>query len=159
MKKRLFRLVVVVAFVVAFASAGFMALPDEIKAEIPQITELTALISGLSFGGIGSLLLYAKDLGTKQGTEANIQILELGSEFLKLDKKYDRLDENLNKSLNTLGVKYDIVLSGINALKIAVERNNELLKADMKLKLDNDLIDEKVRQEVSEVLNNEEMDL
>lgn len=134
MKQRLFNALVYGLVAYSLLNAGYLALPPEIQASIPY-SEITAIIGGGASGllGLGGMTVQA--FLTKAKKEADAKFNLLAQNYLNLDKKYDNVI-----------VAYKRMENEQHKTTIAIERNNRLLEIDLRAKLSNPLIDDKVAE-------------
>lgn len=136
-KNGLFNVVVYSMLGWSVLSALYVSMPIEIQEMLPQMNWLTAVVSGGSTALLGTGGLAVKTFMTSAKNVSNEKYALLGTKFLELKGEYDKL-----------GVKYDEV----NA---TIENLSKLVKIDLESKLSNPLIDEKTKELIEGVVNEE----
>lgn len=126
----------------SLVSIGYTALPVEIKEMIPQFNDLTALITGGSSGVIGGAGLYFKSMLLKHTSISEEKVNTVVDKFVVLVSKYNELKENYNE-----------MKKSYNDMKEETVKLQDLIKADIQLKLSNPLIEESKKALVEGVLN------
>lgn len=130
----------------------YAVLPQEAKDLIPQFNELTAIVSGGATALIGSGGLVFKTWLTKARVEADEKYTDVASKFLIITEKYGEL----TKAYNSLEKS---VKESAKIYEEKIDRLERLVETDLKAKLSNKLIDEKVREMIEGTLDEEEVDL
>lgn len=135
----------VISFVLvgySMVSIGYTALPVEIKDMIPQLNDLTALLTGGTSGVLGGAGIYFRSLMSKTKTENDEKVNAMAEKIISIGSKYDQLAN-----------KYDEMKSIFMEGKQETIELQKLIKADINLKLSNPLIDEKAKEITEGVLN------
>jgi len=145
-KQVLFNIVVYAMLGWSIISAVHAALPEQYQ--IPEFTNMVALISGSSTALVGSAGLFIKSWLAKASTTADTKQAEIYEKFLILVDEYKGLKGQLeeNKKLATEQAQES---------DKEIRRLIALVEADLKAKLSNKLIDKEVKQIISGVLENE----
>lgn len=137
MKKVLFNIVIYSMLAWSTISAIYLALPIEYQAMIPEFNWLTALISGGSTALLGTGALTVQTFLTKAKATTN--------------DTFAMLKTNYSEIVN----EYKILKAQYAELKTTLEYNNELLRAELKAKLSNPLIDAEVKSLLEQVIIND----
>ena len=117
----------------------YLALPPELQESVGFLSPLSAVIGGTAFGSVATAILYLDRRFANKELKQEGEHTELISAFLGYVKT--------NKGDLTQVIKVQ------NELKREVERNNRLLEADLNAKLSNELLDEKAKELIEGVLN------
>jgi len=144
-KKVLFDIVVYSMLVWTILSAGYVSLPPEYQALIPQFNWLTALISGGTTGVLGLAGVTLKAYLSKAQVESDSKFKLLAGEYLQVVEQYKLMQGELTATKTELVANNEIVAKMI-----------ELLKVDLSAKLSNPLIDAKVKELIAGVINESE---
>lgn len=137
MKTKLFNFTVYAMLGWSIVSAGYMALPPDIQAMIPQFNWLTAVISGGSTLLLGTGGLAVQTWLAKAKTSSTAKYNELGNLFLTLTQKY-----------NEVTAKYD-------EIKTSTDYTNKLIATELQTKLSNPMLDDTARQLIMQVLTHD----
>jgi len=137
MKTKLFNVLVYTMLGWSVLSAVYLALPVEYQAMIPQFNWLTALISGGSTGLLGTGALAVQSFLNKAKATSN--------------ETFTLLKDNYTEIVN----EYKILKIQLEEVKSTFDYNNELLRAELKAKLSNPLIDEEVKSLLEQVIIND----
>ena len=138
MKKTLFNIVIYSMLGWSTISAVYLALPIEYQAMIPEFNWLTALISGGSTALLGTGALTVQTFLTKAKATSN--------------ETFSMLKANYSEIVN----EYRILKAQYSELKSTLEYNSTLLRAELKAKLSNPLIDEEVKALLEQVITNDQ---
>lgn len=144
-KKVLFDIVVYAMLVWTIVSAGYISLPPEYQALIPQFNWLTALISGGTTGVLGLAGVTVKSFITRAKTESDAKYQLLANEYLQVVEQYKILQSEIGTTTTKLADNNEMVSQLI-----------ELVKVDLQAKLSNPLIDAKVKELIAGVINENE---
>ena len=137
MKKVLFNIVIYTMLGWSVLSAVYLALPVEYQAMLPDFNWLTALISGGSTALLSTGALTVQSFLNKSKTTTN--------------ETFTLLKDNYGEIVN----EYKILKTQYAELKTTLDYNNELLRAELKAKLSNPLIDEEVKSLLEQVIIND----
>ena len=137
MKTKIFNVLVYTMLGWSVLSAVYLALPVEYQAMIPEFNWLTALISGGSTGLLGTGALAVQSFLNKAKATSN--------------DTFTLLKDNYTEIVN----EYKILKIQLEEVKSTFEYNNELLRAELKAKLSNPLIDEEVKSLLEQVIIND----
>lgn len=137
MKKVLFNIVIYTMLGWSVLSAVYLALPVEYQAMLPDFNWLTALISGGSTALLSTGALTVQSFLNKSKTTTN--------------ETFTLLKDNYSEIVN----EYKILKTQYAELKTTLDYNNELLRAELKAKLSNPLIDEEVKSLLEQVIIND----
>jgi len=137
MKTKIFNVLVYTMLGWSVLSAVYLALPVEYQAMIPEFNWLTALISGGSTGLLGTGALAVQSFLNKAKATSN--------------DTFTLLKDNYTEIVN----EYKILKIQLEEVKSTFEYNNELLKAELKAKLSNPMIDEEVKSLLEQVIIND----
>ena len=138
LKNGIFNVVVYSMLGWSIISAVYMALPIEYQEMLPQISWVTALISGSSTALVGSGGLAVKSFLNRAKIKSDEKYNMLGDKFLTLVDSYNAINKSYNELTNQ------------------VDKNNLLLKVLLETKLSNPLIEETAKNLIEGVLNEEE---
>lgn len=138
MKTKLFNVLIYTMLGWSVLSAVYLALPVEYQEMLPQMNWLTALISGGSTALLGTGGLAVQTFLTKAKATTN--------------ETFSMLKENYSEIVN----EYRILKAQYNELKSTLEYNSTLLRAELKAKLSNPLIDEEVKALLEQVITNDQ---
>ncbi len=152
MKKFIFNAVVYGLLLWSVLTGVYAVLPQETKDLIPQFNELTALISGASAAIVGSGGLVYKSWLAKAATESDDKYADIVKKFITVTEKYKEL-ENQYKRLES------IIKESDQKSAEQIKTLTTLLKAELKAKRDDELIDKKVREYIGSILDEKETDL
>lgn len=144
MKKIVKNIFVVLAYALvltSFISAGWVALPDEVKNQVPQMNDWLALITGvitmiLGGGGI-AVVTVLKNTEKKTDLKVNLladnylQVVE-ELKLLRKEKEQDRVEKS--------------------KLEKSIQEITKLVKVDLQTKLSNPLIEETAKKLINGVL-------
>lgn len=137
MKKVLFNIVIYTMLGWSVLSAVYLALPVEYQEMLPDFNWLTALISGGSTALLSTGALTVQSFLNKSKTTTN--------------ETFTLLKDNYSEIVN----EYKILKTQYAELKTTLDYNNELLRAELKAKLSNPLIDEEVKSLLEQVIIND----
>lgn len=137
MKKVLFNIVIYTMLGWSVLSAVYLALPVEYQEMLPDFNWLTALISGGSTALLSTGALTVQSFLNKSKTTTN--------------ETFTLLKDNYSEIVN----EYKILKAQYAELKTTLDYNNELLRAELKAKLSNPLIDEEVKSLLEQVIIND----
>lgn len=147
MKKKLFNIVTYTMLFYSIFGALYVAIP-QLQEFLPWLTLPTVVVSGGFTGVLGSAGLAVQSFLNKARQQADVQFMGLVDYLEKVSVKInDVLEEN--KKLRS-----DIIKSNSN-LDLSVKRNNELQETNLKIKKDDILIDDKTKELLEAILNNE----
>lgn len=144
MRKIVKNIFVVLAYALvltSFVSAGWVALPDEVKNQVPQMNDWLALITGvitmiLGSGGI-AVVTVLKNTEKKTDLKVNLladnylQVVE-ELKLLRKEKEQDRVEKS--------------------KLEKSIQEITKLVKVDLQTKLSNPLIEETAKKLINGVL-------
>jgi len=119
----------------------FPTLPDEITTRFPELSPYMVFLVGGTSGLLGGGALTVTEFLRKSKTDNQTQFSQLATNYLNLEKKYDILAKNQEISNN--------LKSEENKL---LKRNNELLEASLKVKLDNKFITKESRKLIKDAI-------
>lgn len=148
MKRKLFNIIVYGLLAYSFLAGVHASLPTEYQ--IDGFTNLTALVSGASTALVGSAGLYLKSLLTKTQTEVGESQAQTIGKFLELISYVEKLNEKITQNDKLNKDRYQVQLK-------ETKRLIKLVETDLQAKLSNKLIDEKVRELIEGVLDEEEV--
>ena len=138
MKTKIFNVLIYTMLGWSVLSAVYLALPIEYQAMIPEFNWLTALISGGSTGLLGTGALAVQSFLNKAKATSN--------------DTFNLLKDNYTEIVN----EYKILKIQLEEVKSTFDYNNELLRAELKAKLSNPLIDEEVKSLLEQVIINDQ---
>lgn len=132
----LLNVVAIITLLIALAGGVFLGLDPEIQAKIPlELREVIILI--MTNGSFGAIVVIAKGVVAKNSEEANTKIATLTQLTLRLVDKIEKLEHD-----NTLREEQT------NRM---LNRNNELLEADLKIKKTNPLLKKELKEHLDKV--------
>lgn len=141
MKEKIFNVVVYGMLTYTVAVAGYGALPAEYQNLIP-FNWVTALVSGGTTGLLGTAGLVMKSYLDKAKVSANERFNLLSESYKNVVNAYGEI----KTELSGLKEQYQMTRQELNDTR-------KLIEVDLRSKLSNPLIDEKVRELIEGVLN------
>ena len=144
MKQKLFNVVVYGMLAFSLINTGYLALPPEVQAMIPQYNDMVAIIGGASSGlfALGGMTVQSYINRAKEQADAKFQLL--AQNYLNIERKYDVNTESVNKQTKA-----------IELLTREQQRTNKLIEVDLQAKLSNPMIDEQIKTLIEDVMKDE----
>lgn len=158
--KKLVNTLIIIGYIWLALSLVFQtSLPMEIKEKLPFIDSWSFIFTGLSTGGISTVLLYVKNF-TRNSEAGNLSLtIDLTNKLLKLDEIIKEQEVNINKqNENILKLVNNKLVENANTNKI-IEQNKEVIrlqKVELESRLTNPLIDENIKEKIKVVLERED---
>lgn len=137
--KIIFYSLIVGFYILTLLNGIYLSLGEELQESISFLSPVSAVISGLSFGGVATLMLFVDKKFITKEQEQDIKHSELITAFTGYIKN--------NKGDNTK------LFNMIEKLFNATERNNRLLEVSLGAKLDNEFLEKQARELIEGVLN------
>jgi hypothetical protein len=144
MKRKLFNIAVYSMLVYSMINASYIALPVEYQEMIPFYNNFVAFVSAGASGLFGLGGLTVQNYLNKAREEADSKFSLLATNYLKVEEAYQVLKS-----------EYKQVIAEQKNTTISVQKLIELVKVDLQAKLSNPLIDEKVKELIEGVIDNE----
>ena len=152
MKKNLLSIISYGLLGYTVASGVIIGVP-ELNELIPQFTNQVAVWTGLPAGTLGALGITLQNYINNARKTDN----EITQSFtVSLDKVFDKLNgviKQQEKVINELSNKYNVLEDNLKKLYETNVRLVNLLETDLRAKLSNTLIDEKVKELIEGVLD------
>ena len=140
--------------ILAFVVGVYFLLPEDIKSVL-GINELTAGITALSGGGIFATLQYVQNLMNKQQSKSENVISTVVSNIDILANKFIDLTEQLKGYVKD---NQDLVKL-IDSIQDEVKEQNKLVRLNLELKANSNLLEEETKRLIREVLENEKLEI
>lgn len=159
--KKLLNILIIIGYAFFAAALLYQQLPIEYQEKISFINKDYFLFSGISTGGIATVIHYIKNVLNKN-TEFNLNSTlkfndVLKQQGLKLEEQKINID-TLSQIVEALrSVKQDENVKQDEIIKLLNE-NNEYARLELKSRLTNPLLDKEIAKEIEEVLDNEKKD-
>lgn len=152
MKSKILTILAWVSISYTALSGIYLSLPLEIQELLPNVNWLTALITGGSSGIIGSTLLYVRANVLNAKKEMVGQQTQILEKFLELKEEYNVIKSELIQSNKITETQNEI----IGNITFKLNQTINLIKVDLQSKASNSLIDQKVKEIIEGVLNDEQ---
>lgn len=163
MKNKILNLILIIGY--AWFSIALLynyVLPLEYKELLPEINEITFLLSGTTVASVSVVIQYVKSLLGKQ-TDTNVNTLLAFNDMLK--EQEDKIKELTNiitrQNKNIADFNTERKVENDNQTKIIslLERNNKYQKTELESRITNPLIDKNIKSRIEVLLNEEKESL
>ena len=163
MKNKILNLILIIGYAwFAVALLYNYVLPLEYKELLPEINEITFLLSGTTVASVSVVIQYVKSLLGKQ-TDTNVNTLLAFNDMLK--EQEDKIKELTNiitrQNKNIADFNTERKVENDNQTKIIslLERNNKYQKTELESRITNPLIDKNIKSRIEVLLNEEKESL
>lgn len=138
----IFNIFIYVCLIYSVLVVVYYALPTEIQDKAPQINSLFLLVSGGSTLILGSVPLMVKTYLGKNNVEVDGKLSALTHNYLQVVDILNKInDGNKLKSVDDLKTQELLI------------RSNKLAEIELRSRLDNDFISDKIKLEIEGVLD------